>query len=508
MSPRNDTLLSQCLAQAELSPLHYRHGAIIVRGGKVIGQGFNSYRPGFDGGALKTGTLPFASLDGVAIAELKQRLKSKPDRKSKSTLDNQQDSGTFTPFESMGQGHNANTPLSLHSEMMAIQSALSLSSGALSSQTSARSAKYYQKPCFSLSGDSKNRRARARGLKAYAEAICTEATETVASSLFKSRVLNPVHLNQVSKENNDKSNNKEEDSGFQEAKEDVASNTWKTTEKHRMKKNEYKYYEDHHRTQPHYYHHTAQQKHYAHKRSSEPQSSKDLGENTASTGSQPSSQSETSSSDDNSSPKKVKIKVSGIYHLATYTNRNQPSRKSPPLPPKTEQILVTKKSTLNSKPSVAARTKDLRLKGSDLYEIAKYFPQSTTGPHIPSQIQLNLHPHPPNPPPTSLSLHDELSTLSRSPSPPSPPTEPPPPKPEIRASRPCYRCVSAMHAVGIKRVFWTNVDGEWEGAKVRNLIEALEGGGGEEASGEGAKVDKGIFVTKHEVLLLKRVMGF
>lgn len=175
MSPRNDTFLSLCLAQAELSPLHYRHGSIIVRGGKVIGQGFNSYRPGFDGGSLKTGILPSGSLDGPAIAELKQRLKSKPKHKSKSTLENQQDSGTFTPFESMGHGHNANTPLSLHSEMMAIMSALSLSSGTLSSQTSARSAKYYQKPCFSLSGDSKKRKARARGLKAYAEAVCTEA---------------------------------------------------------------------------------------------------------------------------------------------------------------------------------------------------------------------------------------------------------------------------------------------------------------------------------------------
>ncbi|TVY20041.1 hypothetical protein LARI1_G002120 [Lachnellula arida] len=495
MSPRNDTLLSQCLAQAELSPLHYRHGSIIVRGGKVIGQGFNSYRPGFDGGALKTGILPSATLDGPAIAELKQRLKSKPKHKSKSTLDNQQDSATFTPFESMGQGRNANTPLSLHSEMMAIQSALSLSSGTLSSQASARSAKYYQKPCFSLSGDSKKRKLRTRGLKAYAEAVCAEATETGTVKSHGGKVLNPVHLNQVSKENNDKSNNKVEDSGFQEAKEDAASNTWKGIEKHRMKKNEYKY-EYHHKAQHHYYHHTAPQKHYAHKRGSEPQSSRDLGENTTSIVPQPSSQSETSSSDDNYSPRKVKIK---------------PSRKPPPLPPKTEQILVTKKSTLNSKPSVAARTKDLRLKGSDLY-VAR-LGNCNTSPAKPSITPPNPIPHTPAPPspnspPKSLSLHDELSPLSRSPSTSSPPTEPPPHKPEIRASHPCYRCVSAMHSVGIKRVFWTNVDGEWEGAKVRDLVEALEGGGGEEASGEGAKIDKGIFVTKHEVLLLKRVMGF
>ena len=173
MSPRSDIFLSLCLAQAELSPLHYRHGSIIVRGGKVIGQGFNCYRPGFDGGALKSGVLPSASLDGPAIAELKRRLKSKP--KPKNKPDYQQDDDTFTPFESTGCGPNANVHLSMHSEMMAIRSALSLSSGTLSSQTSARSAKCFEKPCFKLPGDSKKRKARARSLKAYAAAVCAEA---------------------------------------------------------------------------------------------------------------------------------------------------------------------------------------------------------------------------------------------------------------------------------------------------------------------------------------------
>ena len=175
MSRRNDTYLSLCLAQAELSPLHYRHGSIIVRGGKVIGQGFNCYRRGFDGGALKSGTLPSSSLDGPAIAELKQRLKSKPKPKYKSMLDNQQDEGKFTPFESMGCGYNSNAPLSMHSEMMAIRSALSLSSGTHASQTSARSAKCFQKPCFTLPGDSKKRKLRAKALKAYSQAVCFEA---------------------------------------------------------------------------------------------------------------------------------------------------------------------------------------------------------------------------------------------------------------------------------------------------------------------------------------------
>jgi hypothetical protein len=68
-----------------------------------------------------------------------------------------------------------------------------------------------------------------------------------------------------------------------------------------------------------------------------------------------------------------------------------------------------------------------------------------------------------------------------------------------------------MHAVGIKRVFWTNADGEWEGAKVRDLVEALEKGIEGDGDGDGpgtGQENKGVFVTKHEVLMLKRIMGF
>lgn len=62
-----------------------------------------------------------------------------------------------------------------------------------------------------------------------------------------------------------------------------------------------------------------------------------------------------------------------------------------------------------------------------------------------------------------------------------------------------------MHNVGIKRVFWTNSDGEWEGGKVRNLVDILDGGGA--AGTDGAEEAMGMFVTKHEVLMLRRVMG-
>ena len=61
-----------------------------------------------------------------------------------------------------------------------------------------------------------------------------------------------------------------------------------------------------------------------------------------------------------------------------------------------------------------------------------------------------------------------------------------------------------MHSAGIKRVFWTNAEGEWEGAKVQVLVDALESGGN--GDGDERKASS-LFVTKHEVLLLKRRMG-
>ena len=72
-------------------------------------------------------------------------------------------------------------------------------------------------------------------------------------------------------------------------------------------------------------------------------------------------------------------------------------------------------------------------------------------------------------------------------------------KHDVRESRPCYRCISYMHAAGIKRVFWTTQTGTWEGRKVRDLIEGFKGEGGG-AEGED------VFITKHEVLRMRRVM--
>lgn len=63
-----------------------------------------------------------------------------------------------------------------------------------------------------------------------------------------------------------------------------------------------------------------------------------------------------------------------------------------------------------------------------------------------------------------------------------------------------------MHAVGIKRVFWTNDDGEWEGGKVAKFIDALDGEGDGSGCGGGPS-GNGVFVSKHEVLMMRKMMG-
>ncbi|TLS30971.1 hypothetical protein PpBr36_02814 [Pyricularia pennisetigena] len=43
-----------CLEQAVLSTLRYRHGSIVIKGGSVIGKGFNNFRPGYDGAHINS----------------------------------------------------------------------------------------------------------------------------------------------------------------------------------------------------------------------------------------------------------------------------------------------------------------------------------------------------------------------------------------------------------------------------------------------------------------------
>lgn len=154
---KSDSYLNLCIEQAHRSPLHYRHGAVVVKGGKILGQGFNDYRVGYDGGSvLKSGVLPKAARP----VDDSDPPRSKPKHNSK-----------FKPVEAVsgncGGGHHANASLSMHSEMMAINSALA-SSSALAAGTA-----QHIKPCYKLHGDSKRKRVlRREALAAYVRKVC------------------------------------------------------------------------------------------------------------------------------------------------------------------------------------------------------------------------------------------------------------------------------------------------------------------------------------------------
>lgn len=160
MSPRHDTYMTLCFEQARQSSLHYRHGCIIVRGGKVIGKGYNHYRPGFNSGALKNGRTASSNVH----VQAKWTKKQKP-KHTKASL-------KLLGSSSFGGGHLANSPLSMHAEMMAIRSALSLSAHDLGS--SARSTALCKKPLFKLPASGK-RKLRLRRLSEYVDAVCGDA---------------------------------------------------------------------------------------------------------------------------------------------------------------------------------------------------------------------------------------------------------------------------------------------------------------------------------------------
>ena len=201
MSPRTDSYLSLCLEQASKSPLHYRHGCIIVSGGKVIGRGYNHYRPGFNGGALKTGQLKSSSaFTSPAISVLRKKdtqKHTKTSGKQNADVKQQEPKLNFIPSEnpaldSSGRGgHIINNPLSMHSEMMAIHSALS-ASGALTSSGSARSIRWLEKPCFKAPGDNKHQ-SRLRGLEYYVESVCNE--EAIISGVLGPKDVNRSQRN-------------------------------------------------------------------------------------------------------------------------------------------------------------------------------------------------------------------------------------------------------------------------------------------------------------------------
>lgn len=165
--------------------------------------------------------------------------------------------------------------------------------------------------------------------------------------------------------------------------------------------------------------------------------------------------------------------------------------------------------------SVLNRTRSPRLNGADLY-VARFGGFSKTREERPSREKHHTRspstkpstPEPlirssSHPSASEGSLHDELvdpfpKIQTQSATKPAELLDPA----MIHASRPCYRCVAYMNSVGIRRVHWTNDLGQWESAKVRDLVDTLNGDGAD-APGSGC----GMFVTKHEVLMMRRLMG-
>lgn len=158
--------------------------------------------------------------------------------------------------------------------------------------------------------------------------------------------------------------------------------------------------------------------------------------------------------------------------------------------------------------SVRERMKDPRLRGADLYvarlgrptnatehsrPVAKY---KVLAQNLPGHTEASTVCSSTFSKATTGSLHDEL--VNPNPRQIIPTKSSATSQPSARAtdSKPCYRCIEYMHSAGIARVFWTDGNGCWKSDKVRNLVVALQSPHPESGS---------FFVTKHEVLLLKRL---
>jgi hypothetical protein len=196
--------------------------------------------------------------------------------------------------------------------------------------------------------------------------------------------------------------------------------------------------------------------------------------------------------------------------------------------PQVDRLLLPQGENSKSRAELNDRKKHPRLAGADLYvtrlgwnnnNIAqpnpkqKFVKPPARDASLPSSSE--SEPEAPSLPSSASStctlgntgsLYDELRVSAPKATAPIPEQAPTIPREAIHASRPCYRCVSYMHAVGIKRVFWTNDDGEWEGGKVAKFIDALDGDGDGAGCG-GGPMGNGVFGTKHEVLMMRRKMG-
>ncbi|KAK7742153.1 hypothetical protein SLS53_004739 [Cytospora paraplurivora] len=438
---KSDQYLNLCLEQAAQSKLQYRHGCIVVKGGKVIGQGFNDCRSGYDGGSvLKTGVLP------------KSAVSSFDDDPDKPGLPRSK--GNFKTVESVigncGGGHHANARLTMHSEMMAINSALS------SRSTLAASTVSHIKPCYELPSDSKRKRAlRREAVVTYAQAVCLATGEELQQGAGKAQADEWHDQNKDSK-----------------------------PRKYGNKRSKHKY-----------------------KYKTKVKANGKLHD--------PAAVSYTTSIRDKSDSEPIYDAQANMHSFADESNAsNFGLRKA-----RIKQLVVPKGGTGSSSNRLQDRMKHPRLVGADVYvarlvndtpptqgrkqrRIRKQkLVESAGEPDVDAcSITSNVFS-------ATGSLHDELICKDAKPQPSLARSEDVEGRPMAAESRPCYRCVAYMHSAGIRRVFWTTNEGKWECAKIRDLIDKLEG-----TMQSGADTSPGlpvpdVFVTKHEVLLLRRLMG-
>jgi hypothetical protein len=156
---------------------------------------------------------------------------------------------------------------------------------------------------------------------------------------------------------------------------------------------------------------------------------------------------------------------------------------------------------------VRERTKLPRLNGADLYVARLGWNTNSSTNEVACCIDDIADAGKESPRPATGSLHEELLHPEVNINPPAEPVSRPNEKQlSVLPSRPCYRCIAYMSSVGIKRVFWTDGSSDWESAKVRDLVDALENFALEQPS-DAASALSNVFVTKHEVLMLRRTMG-
>ncbi|RYP11909.1 hypothetical protein DL765_007552 [Monosporascus sp. GIB2] len=374
---KTDNYLNLCLEQAELSPLSHRHGCIVVKGGKVIGKGFNDYRPGFDGGALKTGVLPSKS-----FALDKQELKSKTKK-------------DFKHFEAVFTGARPGRPvLSMHSEMMAINSALS------SSSTLAATSLSRFKPSPTPSRDSKRKRQLRRDiLAAFTQSV--DFTAAVPQVLQQHTGRAPA-------------SGRENRHGGITSTVKVLS---KGARSHRVDQG----------AEPSLVQHCLDDR-----------------------------------------MKNPRLTGADIY----IARLGAPVRKSETHQGKSGEIAFQQETSPEVDACVSPTLSATSTTSSgSLHEELRCKDHKLTGPK------------------TSNTVHPVFDRR------------------QVRDSRPCYRCVSYMHSAGVRRCFWTNHEGRWESAKVRDLFDQLAGAGSCDGKGGDSDGLGSVFVTKHEILMLRRLAG-